>query len=509
MSLYRNAEEAFIVELGHIDLSGRDVNVRGSFTRELTARSFTITHPLERCISVKGRLNNIVATVTETVWVLAGRNDLAFLGNYLPRAVEFSDDGSTWRAGYGPRLRSWHGVDQLAQVVEVLREDPLSRRAVMSLFDPAVDFAPTKDVPCNNWVHFLQRDGRLDMSIAVRSNDVIWGFSGINAFEWSVVHEVVAQAIGATVGVQHWMVASMHLYERHLGQATQTLRRAPGTGVYDRGASPIRFEGAWEELDDHLSQWFKVERMIRAGSPNATAAVDEFPEPLLKAFLRMVVAYWRLDAGDVAGATSAVEPLADTDLGLAMLDLIARRTRVDETSEATPADDPSAEVDLKAALRALHRRKHAAYADSWKRRGELMGVLANIARKVDRLANVGQNPTNDPEQWTDTVADLCIYLIKYMTFLADADPAVAERLFPGAASRAWSDGVTGFEILLSNLDPDDVESRIGVTLLAAAFARMETGVRDKTFSPVNRADRAAAMASICLGMLMQRPVSLP
>lgn len=507
MTLYRNAEEAFIGELGHIDLSGRDVHVRGSFTRELTARSFTITHPGERCISVQGRLNNIVATVTETVWVLAGRNDLDFLSNYLPRALDFSDDGNTWRAGYGPRLRAWHGVDQLAQVIKVLREDPLSRRAVISLFDPAVDFAQTKDVPCNNWVHFLLRDGRLDMSIAVRSNDVIWGFSGINAFEWSVLHDVVARTIGAAVGVQHWMIASMHLYEHHLGQATQTLRRAPGTGVYDRGARPIRYEGEWDELDGHLSQWFKVESMIREGSSEASEAVDAFPEPLLGAFLRMVLAYWRLENGDQFGAVSAVEPIAETDLGLAMGDLIARRTRTGNSSGPTRRPDTGPVNDLKAAIRALHRRKNAAYGDSWKRRGEVMGVLANIARKVDRLANIGSTPTDDPEQWTDTVADLSIYLIKYLTFLADADPLVAERLFAGAARGPWSDDVTGFETLLTSLHPQDVEPRIGITRLADAFERLETGVRNKELSPAHRADLAATMATTCLGMLLHRPGS--
>lgn len=507
MSVYRNAEEAFVSELGHIDLSGRDVHVRGSITRELTARSFTITHPRERCISVQGRLNNIVATVAETVWVLAGRNDLEFLGNYLPRAAEFSDDGSTWRAGYGPRLRAWHGVDQLAQVVKVLREDPLSRRAVMSLFDPAVDFDETKDVPCNNWVHFLQRDGRLDMSIAVRSNDVIWGFSGINAFEWSVVQEVVAQAIDATVGVQHWMISSMHLYERHLQQATQTLRRAPGTGVYDRGASPVPYDGAWADLDRHLAQWFAVESMIREGSSDAAKAVEGFPEPMLRAFLRMVLAHWLLQAGDVAGATSALEPIADTDLGLAMSDLITRRARVAEGSESTPAADTAEVIDLKAALRALHRRKNAAYGDSWKRRGELMGVLANVARKVDRLANTGSTHTDDPEQWTDTVADLGIYLIKYMTFLADADAAVADLLFAGSATGKWSDDVTGFERLLANLDPEDVEPRTGITRLADAFDRLETGVRKDDLTSVQRADLVAAMAAMCLGMLLHRPAS--
>jgi thymidylate synthase len=56
-----------------------------------------------------GRNNNVFAQLAETAWVLAGRNDLAFLGHYLPRVADFSDDGRTWRGAYGPRIRRWGG----------------------------------------------------------------------------------------------------------------------------------------------------------------------------------------------------------------------------------------------------------------------------------------------------------------------------------------------------------------------------------------------------------------
>ena len=450
-------------------------------------------------------LNNIVATVAETVWVLAGRNDLEFLSAYLPRASDFSDDGFTWRAGYGPRLRDWHGVDQLERVVSLLREDPLSRRAVISLFDPAVDFAETKDVPCNNWVHFLQRDGRLDMSIAVRSNDVIWGFSGINAFEWSVVHEVVARATGATVGVQHWMVASMHLYAHHFDQATETLRPAPGTGVYDRGARSISYQGGdLDELDGHLAQWFEAETLIRKGSADAIQAVNAFREPLLGGFLRMVLAHWRLRSGDEAGAFTALRPISDTDLGVAMADLIARRTGSDQRRDPTPTTGSEALADLKAALRALHRRKDAAYADSWKRRGELVGVLANVARKVDRLENAHNIPTDDSEQWSDTVVDLAVYLLKYVTFLADADAVLASDLFGGRFAGPYSDGVEGFEILLERAKPTERLPHEAKAELVALFQQLEQGAASGGLSSAARVRLADAMIGLCLGLLLRR-----
>lgn len=505
MTTYRNAEESFMGELSKIDLTGHEISVRGSLTRELTARTFQIVHPTERYISVQGRLNSVVATVAETVWVLAGRNDLEFLSRYLPRASDFSDDGTTWRAGYGPRLRNWQGTDQLREVVELLRSDPTSRRAVISLLDPATDFTDSRDVPCNNWIHFVQRNKRLDMSIAVRSNDVIWGFSGINTFEWSVLHEVVARAIGAHVGSQHWLVSSMHLYERHFDRAAAVLRMGPGTGVYDRGATTVPYEGPWEDLQDHLDEWFRVEAMIRRRSPAVVDAVDAHPEPLLRTFLRIVHSHWLMTAGDFEGAQRAIDPLRGTDAGFAMGDYLSRRRSANETEAYTVSSqvDSTALGDLRGALRTLHRRKSAAYGDSWKRRGELVGVLANVARKVDRLENLSNLPADDPESWSDTVTDLAIYLVKYLTFLADADSAVAQTLYGGDSSRGYSDGVEGFEVLLDHLEPDEREPRNALAELVVMFEQLELGARLGRLPMTERAKIAADMASRCLTLLIR------
>lgn len=149
---WRNATHAFIGNLGDLLAQGSRISVREHDTIELRNRQIELEYPLERCIVTPRRHNNIFATVAETIWVVAGRNDLGFLSHYLPRAPDFSDDGCTWRAGYGPRIRKWQGVDQLAEVVRILRANSDSRRAVMSIFDPAQDFVESKDIPCNNWV---------------------------------------------------------------------------------------------------------------------------------------------------------------------------------------------------------------------------------------------------------------------------------------------------------------------------------------------------------------------
>lgn len=92
----------------------------------------------------------------------------------------------------------------------------------------------------------------------------------------------------------------------------------------------------------------------------------------------------------------------------------------------------------------LHAEKHAVYGDSWKRRGEQVAILANIARKVDRLGVAGAGDTS-----ADTAVDLLVYLLKYRLWLTDER---AERLPVGfRGHRPVGDGPASVERLLRSL----------------------------------------------------------
>lgn len=102
-------------------------------------------------------------------------------------------------------------------------------------------------------------------------------------------------------------------------------------------------------------------------------------------------------------------------------------------------------TQLAQAIRRLHREKSEAYGNAWKKRGEVMSVLANIARKVDRITTGGE--TRD-EVGFDTAVDLLVYAIKYQTFVADQDATVASALHLAGVSAPYSDGTAGFDVLL-------------------------------------------------------------
>lgn len=418
-----NVSTALPLLLGALLRDGEEFPSDGGLTRELMHVGVTLTKPWQREILISTRKANIAAQIYETMWVLSGRNDVAALANYLPRAADFSDDGETWRSGYGPRLRNYEGTDQLAYVAGLLRENPGTRRAVISLWDPIVDTTPGLDTACNNWLSFSSRLGYLDLHVAVRSNDAIWGWSGINTFEWSVLQELVARWTGLLVGSLHFSITSFHVYQRHWKKAREIIQN-PGYFVYDD--SP-RFDAKVCEnlpmFDALAGQWFETEELIRYGRPDAPRAVEEFPEPMMRSWLRVLQWWW-------SGNQGYLDPLFGTRLheacgvglspaGVPQVEQLKLDTDHIMSGLLLGGAFP---VSLREHINSLHAEKHAAYGDSWRRRGEI-GILSNIARKVDRL-EIGSS-TSDESQ-LDTAIDLVVYVAKYVLWLCGDEEAAPE-----------------------------------------------------------------------------------
>lgn len=324
MPRFRTIDDAFVGMLQLLLADGIEVGSRNGATVELAAQAITIDRPTERLLHTPGRNNNPFAAIAETMWVLAGRNDLAFLTPYLRRAPRYSDDGGhTWRAGYGPRLRAWHGVDQIAAVRALLDDAPDSRRAVISLFDPAQDYQDSADIPCNNWLHFLIRDDHLDLNVVARSTDIWFGFSAINAFEWSVLLEMLARWLRVEVGMMTFFTSSLHLYANFTERAYDLLGNA-GSRDATLGPDRHRYDTGWEDGAAAHGQWMALEEELRAGANLAELAVP-FRDPLLLAYIRAIDIFWAFKRGVTS---SDLEPrlstLGDSDLAAAAKEFVNR-----------------------------------------------------------------------------------------------------------------------------------------------------------------------------------------
>lgn len=437
--IYPTVTHAFLTELEAVLQTGEEVISRVGPCRELHPRLIRIGEPRRRVVLTPHRNNNIFATVAETMWVLAARNDMSFLSRYLPRAGDYSDDGLVWHGGYGPRLRNWGGIDQMQAIVHKLRQNPESRQAVIVLFDPARDNILGRDIPCNNWLHALIRHGRLDLSVALRSNDIMWGFSGINTFEWSVLQEMLAHWTSTEPGTTSYFIDSLHLYERHYARADRILSHRRRKTLYDFGFTSPRFSMPLEVFDEGLAEWFTLEDRIRRGDNLRPDDWGRVPDDLLGTFLRLVAIYNRLlDGADRIEIGEQVAKLPESDLKVGAIEYLTRalkdRTFVPLTSREQAFfeyfwDDKHGEADYSfdsifELLGVLHDKKTRVYGDSWKKHGEILGVFSNITRKYDRMETAFEAGTKalSDESILDTIADLAVYCTKYLTYLAEQHP---------------------------------------------------------------------------------------
>ncbi|UYN82919.1 MAG: hypothetical protein KIT89_09380 [Microcella sp.] len=435
------------------------------------------------------------------MWVLAGRSDMEFLSRYLTRATDYSDDGAVWRAAYGPRLRAWGDlVDQIDQIRQLLLNDPTSRRAVAALYDPAQDFDnASKDVPCNNWLHFMLRDGRLDLNIVIRSNDILWGFSGINTFEWSVLHEAMAFWLGASVGSASFFISSLHLYDEFEARADRCLSQFDARSGYESGWNPVSFATPWESFDATVGHWFEIEAGLRAGD-NRAQDIKNFPDPLLRDFLYAVQIKWAKQHGasDLA-LRRLVGEIGKTDTAFALRELLFKDSR--DLLEQPPEDHETGA--LESVLAELHRSKDASYGDSWKRRGEQVSILANIARKADRIGNVIGGSPSGSESLIDTAADLFVYALKYETYLADQDESAARAIF-GRSGSGFSDGPLGFEELITQrgLRGDFGKIEAEVEAVVQQFDKVDKLVRLGSPSMEEKVAAARRLSDLAARVLM-------
>lgn len=105
--------------------------------------------------------------------------------------------------------------------------------------------------------------------------------------------------------------------------------------------------------------------------------------------------------------------------------------------------------DVQKAIKVLHARKDRAYGGAWKRRGERISVVPNIARKVDRLTTFAGDELMLPDEHIlDTAVDLYVYSLKYRLFLAEQAPSLATMLALRRPSLPLSDGNDNFNQLV-------------------------------------------------------------
>ncbi len=235
----------------------------------------TVYHePYKRVLFCEARDANPFFHFMESLWMLAGRRDVAFLRKYIKGFGQFSDDGVTLHGAYGYRWRRWFGFDQIEMAIKELRNNPKSRRVVISMWSPLGDAVAledgrggfdSKDIPCNDMIKFAVNNDRLDMIVFNRSNDMILGAYGANAVHMSFLHEYVSFCSLLPMGKYFQISCDFHTYEKTFfplrDKMIQTLEddRWPKFDLYtEQGCQTLRLgeETTPPEFNNDLSVFF-------------------------------------------------------------------------------------------------------------------------------------------------------------------------------------------------------------------------------------------------------------
>ena len=207
---------------------GEDIRPTKGKAKELSGVLLEIINPLAR-ISRTETKGKPFSCLGELFWYLAGSNDLAFISYYL-RDYKLYADGDKIFGGYGPRLFNWKGLNQFAQIADVLKRKPDSRQAVIQLFD-AQDMEGThNDIPCTCTLQFMIRCDQLHMITYMRSNDAFVGLPH-DIFCFTMLQEIMARILSVKLGSYKHAVGSLHVYcksietaQRFLGEGWQSTK---------------------------------------------------------------------------------------------------------------------------------------------------------------------------------------------------------------------------------------------------------------------------------------------
>jgi thymidylate synthase len=212
----RNVAEALPKGLALLKKVGQEEDSRAG--RVLVAPCPVMTvydQPTERVLFAAERDANPFFHLAEALWMLAGRNDAAFLNQYVRDfGARFAQPNGVVHGAYGHRWREHFGRDQLDSIVTTLSAEPLSRQAVLTMWDPEADLGikGLKDRPCNTQAYFRVHGHRLHMTVTCRSNDIIWGAYGANAVHFSILQEYLAARLGIGVGNYYQLSNNFHAY---------------------------------------------------------------------------------------------------------------------------------------------------------------------------------------------------------------------------------------------------------------------------------------------------------
>jgi len=206
--VFRNANEAYEYVHDQILQNGVDFGD----TKALFNVGFYITDPKDRKIINKERKWSEEYAEAEWQWYLSEDRSISKLGEIYGKVPEIwkrmADQNGNVNSNYGWQ---WKRNSQIDMVCEMLKHNPDTRQACVSIYDgkEITDYA--FDTPCTYAIQFTIVNNRLDMCVTMRSNDLWYGFCN-DQYQFSKLQDLMSFRLGIETGVYYHFAHNMHLY---------------------------------------------------------------------------------------------------------------------------------------------------------------------------------------------------------------------------------------------------------------------------------------------------------
>lgn len=290
----------------HILANGDKVSPRGEGTVETLGMSFSVRDAVNRGVPLGcGRKVGIKMQVIDGTGNLAGASypdvairlagvmdrfadELPPLGegeNGLPashaeemhkRQPGLSEGDRFFQGAYGPRIG-----DQLEKVEEQLRTDLATRQAIVSLWSETDRNPVWKDRPCTTEFQLMVRDGKLDIFVFMRAND-LWTGTCYDVFQFGQIQAAMAHVLGIPYGTYHHYATSLHIYDRDI-------ERFKNVGYWKNSAEPFEINPRekwgpdWDALEPGTyKSWPEVRRAFTAMLDAARSGEEYSPSNVVE-----------------------------------------------------------------------------------------------------------------------------------------------------------------------------------------------------------------------------------
>ncbi|MBR0502247.1 MAG: thymidylate synthase [Paludibacteraceae bacterium] len=174
---------------------------------------------------------HLKSIIYELLWFLQGDTNVKYLQDHGVRIWnEWADENGELGPVYGHQWRSWPDykggtIDQIANVVNMIKSNPDSRRLIVSAWNVA-EVEKMALPPCHTLFQFYVANGRLSLQLYQRSADIFLGVP-FNIASYALLLMMVAQATGLKAGDFVHTLGDAHIYRNHLDQVKLQLTRDP------------------------------------------------------------------------------------------------------------------------------------------------------------------------------------------------------------------------------------------------------------------------------------------